>query len=105
MITCARAQAPRVEVLPSGPPGVLYAVGCGNELTNGNCPEFPNCPPQVEPGTYAADLVRLRSLVDDVWAADPDGRPLVSAPPPPPCSLPRCRLAPRPSRFCRVRSV
>jgi hypothetical protein len=62
------------------PPGALAAVGLGNELTNGNCAAFPNCPAQVAAGTYARDVLRLRALLDRLWADDPVHRPLVAVP-------------------------
>jgi hypothetical protein len=61
---------------------VLRAVGLGNELTcNFTCPTFPNCPPLVEPETYAADVRVLRKLVDDIWAGVPaEQKPLIAVP-------------------------
>ena len=64
----------------------LYAVGFGNELTNGKCaPGVPptGCPPQVDPVTYARGLRDLRAIVDELWSSDEDtaaGKPLLVSP-------------------------
>ena len=53
----------------NGCQGVLMGVGLGNELTNGDCPSFPNCDPLVFPETYAEDVFVLRKLLDSIWPA------------------------------------